>query len=286
MKQTTKKENASVDFGMLQEMSKDGGPKLQLTRELSGLSAEEQQKRLAPPRPIQMNLGGVPGSEQLVQRKASTAPVQMCGEGTENRTPLERAVLTGYDENTGNREKAQIVFDNFMEYCHSNDFRYSTKGANILGGAKSGACGSYSFALVTLFKKAGLADAAMYRFPLKHFITVEIDDDYVDTTALGNLTTPSKDVGDVRRYYFSEHHQVYCAGSIFDPTAGKVDTNLVAFAGPIEPNEVTVDNHRLKRDGELPNGNGKYLYWRYKSYKKGKSEPENLKDPNEPENLK
>ena len=127
--------------------------------------------------------------------------------------------IVGELTQTSGKKGADELFAKFMKYGQSN-WKYVTKGSDVLSGAKAGACGSFANAFCHLLKSTGIDNSAEVILAEQNFITNKLPGTFIDPSCPGNVKVGSGDYAAERKFYFSKHWIVNTKFGTYDPTNG------------------------------------------------------------------
>lgn len=130
-----------------------------------------------------------------------------------------KSAIVGELTETNGKAGADELFAKFMKYGQSN-WKYVTKGHDVLTGAKAGACGSFARAFCHLLKSTGIDDSAEVILAEQNFITNKLPGTFIDPSCPGNVKVGSGDYAAERKFFFSKHWIVNTKFGTYDPTNG------------------------------------------------------------------
>ena len=129
------------------------------------------------------------------------------------------STIVGELTETEGKPAADELFAKFTKYGQSN-WKYVTKGANLLTGAKAAACGSFARAFCELLHSTGIDKTATYLKGQQNFITSKLPSTFIDSSCPGNIKTESGDYASQKKFFFSQHWIVQSKFGTYDPTNG------------------------------------------------------------------
>lgn len=130
-----------------------------------------------------------------------------------------KSAIIGELTETSGKAGADELFAKFTKYGQSN-WKYVTKGADVLAGAKGGACGSFANAFCHLLKSTGIDDSAEVSLADQNFITSKLPGTFIDPSCPGNVKVGAGDYATERQFFFSKHWIVKSKFGTYDPTNG------------------------------------------------------------------
>ncbi|WP_299675779.1 DUF4157 domain-containing protein [uncultured Tenacibaculum sp.] len=120
---------------------------------------------------------------------------------------------------TSGKAGADELFAKFMKYGQ-NHWKYVTKGADVLGGDKSAACGSFAAAFSSLLKSTDIDESSRVILIEQNFITGKLPATFIDPSCPGNVKIGAGNYADERKFFFSKHWIVQTKFGTYDPTNG------------------------------------------------------------------
>ena len=130
-----------------------------------------------------------------------------------------KSTIVGELIETSGKKGADELFAKFMKYGQSN-WKYVTKGADVLTGAKAAACGSFARAFVHLLKSTGIDNSAEVILAEQNFITGKLPGTFIDPSCPGNVKVGAGDYAAEKKFFFSKHWIVQTKFGTYDPTNG------------------------------------------------------------------
>ena len=139
-------------------------------------------------------------------------------ENAATKAATKQAIIGELTETSG-KAGADELFAKFMKYGQKH-WKYVTKGADVLGGDKSAACGSFAAAFSSLLKSTGIDPTAKVIQFEKNFITGKLPATFIDPSCPGNVKIGAGNYADERKFFFSKHWIVQTKFGTYDPTNG------------------------------------------------------------------